>query len=89
MPRPWLTLTLAVALIAAQAVFAHEHHEDKIEEGQAVSQDPIVRLTGPPLASASLTHLQDSTLWAHILLQILAWGLLFPLGMVLGVCSPS
>jgi hypothetical protein len=27
----------------------------------------------------------DSTLWAHILLQTLAWGILFPTGMVLGL----
>ena len=27
----------------------------------------------------------DSTLWIHILLQSLAWGILFPLGMVLGL----
>lgn len=27
----------------------------------------------------------DSTLWTHILLQCLAWGLLFPTGMVLGL----
>lgn len=28
---------------------------------------------------------QDSTLWAHIFVQMLAFGVLFPLGMVLGV----
>lgn len=28
---------------------------------------------------------QDSTLWAHIFLQTAAWGVIFPLGMVLGV----
>lgn len=27
----------------------------------------------------------DSTLWAHILIQSLAWGILFPTGMVLGM----
>jgi hypothetical protein len=27
----------------------------------------------------------DSTLWVHILLQTLAWGILFPTGMVLGL----
>jgi hypothetical protein len=27
----------------------------------------------------------DGILWAHILLQAFAWGILFPTGMVLGV----
>lgn len=27
----------------------------------------------------------DSTLWIHILLQILAWGIIYPIGMVLGL----
>ncbi|KAK6439517.1 hypothetical protein LTR95_004285, partial [Oleoguttula sp. CCFEE 5521] len=27
----------------------------------------------------------DTTLWIHILLQTLAWGILFPTGMVLGL----
>ncbi|KAI9687490.1 MAG: hypothetical protein M1822_002100 [Bathelium mastoideum] len=27
----------------------------------------------------------DSILWAHILMQIFAWGVLFPIGMVLGI----
>jgi hypothetical protein len=31
---------------------------------------------------------QDTTLWVHIFVQMLAFGILFPLGMVLGVsCS--
>lgn len=30
----------------------------------------------------------DSILWAHILIQTLAWGILFPMGMVLGVRRP-
>lgn len=28
----------------------------------------------------------DSVLWIHILVQSLAWGIIFPTGMVLGVC---
>jgi hypothetical protein len=28
---------------------------------------------------------QDTTLWVHIFVQMLAFGILFPLGMVLGV----
>ncbi|KAF2263859.1 integral membrane protein-like protein [Lojkania enalia] len=50
------------------SVEAHEHHMDKIEEGHAISDDPI-----------------DSILWIHILIQSLAWGILFPTGMVLGI----
>lgn len=30
-------------------------------------------------------EIQDTTLWIHILLQMLAFGIIFPLGMVLGV----
>ena len=30
----------------------------------------------------------DSILWTHILIQTLAWGVIFPTGMVLGVCLP-
>jgi len=30
----------------------------------------------------------DSILWTHILVQTLAWGILFPTGMVLGVRQP-
>lgn len=32
-----------VALLLNTAVKAHEHHDDKIEEGQVISADPIVR----------------------------------------------
>lgn len=31
---------------------------------------------------------QDTTLWVHIFVQMLAFGILFPLGMVLGVSGP-
>ncbi|KAG9595196.1 hypothetical protein KCU77_g2639, partial [Aureobasidium melanogenum] len=56
---------LALLVSTAQA---HEHHEDKIPEGAAISPDPL-----------------DTTLWVHILVQIFAWGILFPTGMVLGI----
>ncbi|KAL8739323.1 MAG: hypothetical protein Q9181_000054 [Wetmoreana brouardii] len=56
------------AFILVQRVAAHEHHDDKIPEGESVSPDPI-----------------DTTLWIHILIQILAFGLVFPTGMVLGI----
>lgn len=35
----------------------------------------------------SLTGRQDTTLWIHIFVQTLAFGVLFPLGMVLGVSA--
>ncbi|KAJ4367020.1 hypothetical protein N0V83_007550 [Neocucurbitaria cava] len=57
-----------VALLLSTAATAHEHHMDKIEEGHAISDDPI-----------------DSILWIHILIQCLAWGIIFPTGMVLGI----
>lgn len=31
---------------------------------------------------------QDSILWVHIILMTVAFGLIFPAGMVLGVSSP-
>lgn len=31
--------------------------------------------------------MQDSTLWLHMILMGLTFGLVFPFGMVLGVCS--
>ena len=36
-----------------------------------------------------LTPLQDTTLWIHIFVQMLAFGILFPFGMVLGVSLPT
>ncbi|KAF1850927.1 integral membrane protein-like protein [Cucurbitaria berberidis CBS 394.84] len=57
-----------VALLLSTAATAHEDHMDKIEEGHAISGDPI-----------------DSILWIHILIQSLAWGIIFPTGMVLGI----
>ncbi|KAK5164439.1 hypothetical protein BJ546DRAFT_451480 [Cryomyces antarcticus] len=55
-------------LLAAGRIEAHEHHDDKIPEGAAISPDPL-----------------DSIVWTHILIQIFAWGILFPTGMVLGI----
>ncbi|KAF2841559.1 integral membrane protein-like protein [Patellaria atrata CBS 101060] len=64
--------TRRAVIFAATAILgtvkAHEHHTDHIEEGNAISDDPI-----------------DSILWMHILIQCLAWGVLFPTGMVLGI----
>ncbi|OTA52209.1 YTP1 protein [Hypoxylon sp. EC38] len=47
---------------------AHDHSSTHIEEGQAISVEPI-----------------DTTLWVHIFVQMFAWGIIFPLGMVLGI----
>jgi len=57
-----------VATFLCSTALAHEHHGDKIEDGHAVSADPL-----------------DSILWIHILVQSLAWGVIFPVGMVLGM----
>ncbi|KAF2205828.1 integral membrane protein-like protein [Delitschia confertaspora ATCC 74209] len=62
------TASLALLLSFAAGIIAHEHHGDKIPEGEGISKDPI-----------------DSILWIHILVQVLAWGILFPTGMVLGL----
>lgn len=37
---------VAVLLCTAAVATAHEHHNDKIEEGEGVSADPIVRFQG-------------------------------------------
>lgn len=64
------TISLAAFLCAylAGRVDAHEHHDDKIPDGQAVSPDPL-----------------DSILWIHIIIQTVAFGLIFPTGVVLGI----
>lgn len=41
-------LSAALVFSLAARVIAHEHHEDEIPEGEAISVDPIVAL--PPLA---------------------------------------
>ncbi|KAI6081845.1 hypothetical protein F4821DRAFT_17805 [Hypoxylon rubiginosum] len=58
----------------------------------------LIALPAIPMASAhdhSSTHIEDgqtisvepidTTLWIHIFIQMLAWGVIFPLGMVLGI----
>ncbi|KAL8722354.1 MAG: hypothetical protein Q9225_001144 [Loekoesia sp. 1 TL-2023] len=64
-----LRVTAVAGLTLAYRAAAHEHHDDKIPEGEGVSPDPI-----------------DTILWIHILIQILSFGLIFPTGMILGVC---
>ncbi|KAI1411793.1 hypothetical protein F5Y13DRAFT_164356 [Hypoxylon sp. FL1857] len=60
--------TFLLALAALPMASAHDHSSTHIEEGQAISVDPI-----------------DTTLWIHIFVQMFAWGVIFPLGMVLGI----
>ncbi|OTA99430.1 hypothetical protein M426DRAFT_325140 [Hypoxylon sp. CI-4A] len=62
---PFFFLTLTIILPMSDA---HDHSSSKIEEGQAISLDPI-----------------DTTLWIHIFIQTFAWGIVFPIGMVLGI----
>ncbi|MCJ1248271.1 hypothetical protein MMC30_005488 [Trapelia coarctata] len=57
-----------LCLLSLRLVAAHEHHDDNIPEGHAISPDPI-----------------DGILWIHIFTQIVAFGLIFPMGMVLGI----
>lgn len=66
----------------------HEHGHDHIDEGEVVSKDPLVGAPGTlPVFSTRhcLTIHQDAILWAHIFIQMLAYGVIFPIGMVLGV----
>ncbi|KAI4260256.1 MAG: hypothetical protein LQ352_000378 [Teloschistes flavicans] len=75
LPMPaayFFRLALIVGLALVQRAASHEHHDDKIPEGEAISPDPI-----------------DTTLWIHIIVQILAFGLIFPTGMVLGLTRPQ
>lgn len=47
-----LRAAAAVLLCIAAVATAHEHHDDKIEEGEGISQDPIVRRKGQLGAAA-------------------------------------
>lgn len=46
-------------------VSAHEHHDEELPPGQAITFDPV-----------------DGILWTHICFMTLAFGVLFPTGMV-------
>jgi hypothetical protein len=63
------------------------HHENQIPEGATVSPEPLVCWTvmGLEILLDLADESQDTTLWIHIFVQMLAFGVLFPLGMVLGV----
>jgi hypothetical protein len=75
------TLFILLSLVAGGQ--AHGGHMDKIPEGAAVSEDPIVRLDQQHSFNG------DSNQFTHILLMIVSFGMLFPAGMVLGVYKPS
>jgi hypothetical protein len=40
---PYTRRVALVALLYSTAATAHEHHMNKIKEGDAISEDPIVR----------------------------------------------
>ncbi|KAI1495471.1 hypothetical protein F5X99DRAFT_403437 [Biscogniauxia marginata] len=68
-PNSLLSLsTFSLALATFPMASGHDHSSSHIEEGEAISADPI-----------------DTILWIHIFIQIAAWGVIFPLGMVLGI----
>ncbi|KAI1424711.1 hypothetical protein F5Y12DRAFT_785133 [Xylaria sp. FL1777] len=60
--------TLLMVFAALPTAFGHDHDSSHIEDGMAISDDPI-----------------DTTLWIHIFIQMAAWGVIFPVGMVLGI----
>ncbi|GAA6038195.1 hypothetical protein JCM8097_005788 [Rhodosporidiobolus ruineniae] len=61
---------LLLLVCSASSVLAHEHHEEA---------------PGPYVNNFTNDEEMDSTLKAHIAIQILSWGILFPAGMVLGI----
>ena len=58
---------------------------DCLAGASCASASPWAR--GHWLGQEALTASQDTILWIHIFLQMLAFGILFPLGMVLGVST--
>ncbi|KOS17323.1 Protein YTP1 [Escovopsis weberi] len=67
---PALALLLTMALLGG-AVHAHDHHEG--EESKIPDGETI-----------SLEPI-DTILWIHILVQMVAYGIIFPIGMVFGL----
>ncbi|KAH8164412.1 hypothetical protein CIB48_g3841 [Xylaria polymorpha] len=68
---PTSSLSISTLFLVAAALpmaDGHDHDSSHIEDGKAISVDPI-----------------DTTLWIHIFIQMAAWGVIFPLGMVLGM----
>ncbi|GAA5864166.1 hypothetical protein JCM3774_001241 [Rhodotorula dairenensis] len=66
-----LGLVALVALVAVQRVAAHDHHE---------AED-----VGPYEQNFTNDEPLDSVIKWHIAIQIFCWGILFPVGMVLGI----
>ena len=62
------SLPLFVLAVAARLVSAHDHPDEAIPDGAAISPEPI-----------------DAILWWHIIFMILSFGIMFPVGMVLGM----
>ncbi|KAI9807273.1 MAG: hypothetical protein M1833_000016 [Piccolia ochrophora] len=79
-----LFLALIISCLVERSQ-AHEHHTDEIPEGQAVSAEPLVSLSWIRSRITWLIVRKDTILWIHILIQILAFGIIFPSGMVLGI----
>jgi Domain of unknown function (DUF2427). len=75
------------ALALAGVAYAHGGHE-AVPEGSTTSEEPIVRVlfcSVPDLGPVTLPT-KDSTLWVHMILMGFSFGIIFPTGMVLGVC---
>lgn len=77
-----------LALLLASPAFAHGGH--KVPEGVVITDDPIVRRLTPSASRSfqirlTVSKQQDATLWAHITLMGIAFGIIYPFGMVLGV----
>lgn len=53
---------------------------------RAVSE--IVGVEGGMISLDGADGLQDAILWIHIIIQMVAFGIIFPVGMVLGVSYP-
>ncbi|KAI0471030.1 hypothetical protein GGR56DRAFT_658670 [Xylariaceae sp. FL0804] len=62
--------TLSVLLVAAVLPVAHAHEHDTSNIEEGETISP------DPI---------DTTLWIHIFVQMAAWGVIFPVGMVLGI----
>jgi hypothetical protein len=69
-PRAGFSPALPVILLIAGLASAHDHHGGE-------SKIP----EGHTVSEEPI----DTTLWIHILIQMLAYGVIFPIGMVLGV----
>lgn len=82
----------ACSAVLCTIVSAHGGHDgqSKIPAGQTVSNEPLVSLSWMWLlmeTPSELTHMQrqGTTMWIHIFIQMVAYGVVFPIGMVLGV----